>query len=105
MQVLIHWGGEGMVDRRPAVFFFIPKKTRKLDDPENLEFLLVGIKHLQSIREMNAEVAQRLANRVLGIGDEQQQVAGPRIEALSQGLLGRRRQEFLDRGREFVRLD
>ena len=92
-----------MVNRGPALLFFVPGEHREVHDPDEVERGALG-NQAELVGEVDADAAERVAHDRFAVGDEEQQVAGFDPEAFLEPRLERVREEFLDASRHLLAL-
>ena len=103
VQVLEQRHRERVVLGDEPLFLGVPGEEREPDDPRVMERLRVV--ELELGRQPGPQVRERLAGDRLGVGDDQDQVAGLGVEPLAELRLGLGREELGGRAGQGVGLD
>ena len=97
IEILQHGAGEGVVLRHVAAFLLAVLKQREFSDPQKIEG--AGLNEAELLGEVVTQLAQRIIDDlILGVGDDEQQVALLGLQCLVNSrdlLLG---EEFLKAG-------
>src|SRR5262249_21387701 len=75
VDVLVARRRKGMMVGDPATLLLVPEERWKIHHPGNFELQGGRIVQLQNRRQVRAQTAERLSNRVLRVGDQQYEVA------------------------------